>query len=138
LPHLVGVIYVGVGCCTMYKYQLMLFSCIRIALLSPRGSSIGCEPCFMKRSSQVRIPPPLTLAWTCQKKKKNCIILFKKKKKKKLHYSESILLNALFFFYYYFFLCIWKVHSRPRWKHECILIGKIISEICCYKNRIFP
>jgi hypothetical protein len=32
LPNLVGVIYVGVGCCTVYENQLMLFSCIRIAL----------------------------------------------------------------------------------------------------------
>jgi hypothetical protein len=44
-------------------------------ILSPRGSSIGCEPRFMKQRSQVRI-----LAWTCQKKKKkkfpNSLFLF--------------------------------------------------------------
>jgi hypothetical protein len=38
--------------------------------MSPRGSLIGCEPRFMKRRSQVRIPPPPIIVWTCQKKKK--------------------------------------------------------------------
>jgi hypothetical protein len=38
------------------------------------GSSIGCESCFIKWRSQVRIPPPLTLVWTCKKKKtKGCV-----------------------------------------------------------------
>jgi hypothetical protein len=37
--------------------------------MSPSGSSIGCEQRLIKRRSQVRIPPPPTLVWTCQKKK---------------------------------------------------------------------
>jgi hypothetical protein len=35
----------------------------------PRGSLIGCEPCLIKRRSQIRIPPPPTLVWTSLKKK---------------------------------------------------------------------
>jgi hypothetical protein len=50
--------------------------------LSPRGSSIGYEPRLMKRKSQDRIPPPLTLVWTCQKKKK------KKKRRKEINTFE--------------------------------------------------
>jgi hypothetical protein len=38
-----------------------------------RGSSISCEPRFMKRKSQDRIFPPPTLVWTCQKKKKKIV-----------------------------------------------------------------
>jgi hypothetical protein len=38
--------------------------------LSPRGSSIGCEPRFMKHSSQDRIPHPLPLCGHVKKKKK--------------------------------------------------------------------
>jgi hypothetical protein len=37
---------------------------------SPSDSSIGCESRLMKRRSQVRIPSPPILVWTCQKKKK--------------------------------------------------------------------
>jgi hypothetical protein len=46
---------------------------VKTLLKSPRSSSIDCEPCLMKRRSQVRIPPPPTLAWTCQKKKKTLL-----------------------------------------------------------------
>jgi hypothetical protein len=43
---------------------------ILIAILSSSGNSIGCELRLIKRRSHVRILPPPTLAWTCQKKKK--------------------------------------------------------------------
>jgi hypothetical protein len=48
---------------------------MNILIESPRGSSISCEPRLMKQRLQVRIPPPPTLAWTCQKKKKKKNIL---------------------------------------------------------------
>ena len=38
--------------------------------MSPRGSSIGCGLRLIKQRSQVRIPSPPSLVWTCQKKKK--------------------------------------------------------------------
>jgi hypothetical protein len=41
-----------------------------VSIECTRGSSIGCEPRFMKRRLQDRIPSPPTFVWTCQKKKK--------------------------------------------------------------------
>jgi hypothetical protein len=52
--------------------KIMFFKSVLFKIArSPRGSSIGREPRLMKRRSQDRIPPPLTLVWTCQKKKKS-------------------------------------------------------------------
>ena len=50
--------------------SLGLPSTLKTIHISPRHSSIGCEPCLMKRRSQVRIPPPLPLRGHVKKKKK--------------------------------------------------------------------
>jgi hypothetical protein len=57
------------------KNDTFSFAC-KNHISSPRDSSIGCELHLMKRKSQIRISPPPTFTWTCQKKKKQSYFFF--------------------------------------------------------------